>query len=133
MVGIEGGSVVGAGLFALLDLGSGPNSPIAPGPIIFSGPSISSASRRPRPRPRPQQGDDVPFWFPDYTKLTSITNIDRLIDWIDEGDGQWEKLARTLLATPGIAALGIFSHLENAVRSPGPGAGTTVARPRWRK
>ncbi len=131
MAGVLAGGTIGAGVFALLDLGGAPRGPISPFPILFSGPSTSLTRSKRRPPPRPS--DDVPFWFPDFQDLLSIDLIDKLTEWIDRGDSQWDKLARTLLATPGIAALGLLSHLESAVRSPGPQAGTSIERPKWRR
>jgi len=129
VVGVIAGGAVGAGVFALLDLGSGGNSPISPFPILFSGPSTGlSRGRRRAARP---PANDIPFWFPDFQDLWSIANIDKLVKWIDQGDGQWEKLARTLMATPGIAALGLFSHLESTVRAPGPQGGGSIESPSW--
>ena len=114
VVGVVAGWAVGTGLFALLDMGSASYTPISPGPIVFSGPSISAAPSRPSARPKP--GKDVPFWFPDYRDLWTISTIDSLSNWTKQGDGQWGQLGRTLVATPAIAVLGLYSYLESTIR-----------------
>jgi hypothetical protein len=112
LVGIVAGWAVGAGVFGM---GYAPHSPVGPGPITWSGPSISSAPSRPRPRPK-SNDPEVPFWFPDYRDLGTISTIDSLAEWIKQGDGQWNQLGRTLVATPAIAVLGLYSYLESTIR-----------------
>lgn len=111
LAGILAGWGVGAGLFGM---GFAPHSPLSPGPIGWSGPSISAAPSRPKPKPRNEP--DGPFWFPDYRDLWSIGAIDSLASWIMGGNGQWGKLGRTFAATPLIAVLGLYSYLESTIR-----------------
>jgi hypothetical protein len=111
-IGVLAGWAVGAGVFGM---GYAPHSPLTPGPILWSGPSISSAPSRPRAKPK-SNDREVPFWFPDYRDLGTISAIDALSDWIKRGDGQWNQLGRTLVATPAIAVLGLYSYLESTIR-----------------
>lgn len=60
---------------------------------------------------------DIPWFNTDKGDTWSERQIKKRTDFIDDGNGDWSKLWRTLAVAPVIAALGITFYAEDSFRN----------------